>query len=150
MIHMIRGDILTDINPNQKTLIMHGCNCFHTMGAGIAKYLKQKFPVILQIDKATGYGDKGKLGTFSTAVISENLRVLNCYTQYDYRRVKSRANVDYIAIEECFKEIKRLYDPTWEIRMPKIGCGLAGGDWNTVGICAFTIFRDHSLKIYYL
>ena len=32
-------------------VIIQGCNCFHTMGAGIAKYIKQDFPEAFAADK---------------------------------------------------------------------------------------------------
>lgn len=57
---IINGDILKDLNPNKKTIILHGCNCFCTMGAGIAKYLKVKFPQIYQEDLMTQRASKDK------------------------------------------------------------------------------------------
>lgn len=129
---IIRADILSQLDFNKPTVILHGCNCFCTMGAGIAKYLKQNYPLVYTVDKNTAYGDRKKLGTISIAGIHGNFHIVNCYTQYDYRRNKSKtAPVDYQAIEKCFGHIAYLYNG-WEIRSPMIGCGLAGGDWNIV------------------
>lgn len=145
---IIRDDILSKLDPNTKTVILHGCNCFCTMGAGIAKYLKQKYPLIYSVDKGTKYGDRKKLGTFSIAGIHNNLHILNCYTQFDYRRSASgKPPVNYSAIESCLKHVLTLYDG-WEIRTPKIGCGLAGGDWAVVEPLFNDILKNQNLKVY--
>ena len=149
MIDILNDDILSNLNMNQKTVILHGCNCFHTMGSGIAKYLRAKFPVIYAVDLSTTIkGDKSKMGTFSTANINGNLAILNCYTQYNYGREK-KLYANYIAIEECFKAIAHIYDIGWEIRMPKIGCGLAGGDWNIVHNILVNTLGDRNVKVYF-
>ena len=141
-------DILHGLKADQKTVILHGCNCFNTMGAGIAKYLRGKFPNVYAVDCATKRGDKNKLGTCSRAVISHNLHILNCYTQYNYGREK-KLYANYIAIDECFKRIAADYDTTWEIRMPRIGCGLAGGDWEVIGALVVNNFNKHNTNIYF-
>jgi O-acetyl-ADP-ribose deacetylase (regulator of RNase III) len=149
MIGIINDDILSNLNMNQKTVVLQGCNCFHIMGAGLAKYLRDRYPSVYTADVTqTKKGDKDKLGTFSTAVITENFNILNCYTQYYYGRER-KLYANYKAIELCFKEVVKRYDTAWEIRMPRIGCGLAGGDWDIVEPIVQTIFEKHNVKIYY-
>lgn len=148
MMQTLNCDILHGWKADQKTIILHGCNCFNTMGAGIAKYLRDKFPSVYAVDCTTKRGDKNKLGTCSRAVISHNLHILNCYTQYNYGREK-KLYANYIAIEECFKRIAVEYDPSWEIRMPRIGCGLAGGDWDIVKNILDNTLGDRNVKIYF-
>ncbi len=127
---IIKADILTNIDPNKQTIILHGCNCFHVMGGGIAAYLKKQYPEIYETDvHNTTKGDRKKLGTFSMTIVKPNLYIANCYTQYNFGFVN--IHVDYVAIRECLQKIRLLYDD-WEIRSPQIGCGLAGGDWKTV------------------
>ena len=100
MINTIKADILNGIDPNQKTLILHGCNCFHTMGAGIAKYLKQKYPQVYKADLSTLYGNKTKLGSYSTAIITPQLHILNCYLQFTYGRER-KVYVEYFQVSKC-------------------------------------------------
>lgn len=146
---IVKADILSNLDKDAPTVIIHGCNCFHTMGAGIAKYLKQQFPSIYQVDRCTNYGDRRKLGSYSVAHVGENLVVLNCYTQYHYKNDhRGQAPVDYDAIERCLSAININYKG-WSIRSPKIGCGLAGGDWVIVSdlfkkcltSCEYTIYE---------
>ena len=128
---IISGNLLTSTVP----VIVHQCNCFHTMGSGIAKILKEEHPEVFEADLTTKFGDKSKLGTFSKAQIKNHVSlkyVFNLYSQYNFGK---GLRTDYLALEEGFAEI--LY---WcsvhnikRIGIPYlIGCGLAGGDENTV------------------
>ena len=63
----IKGDLVKLAIKGEFDLIIHGCNCFCTMGAGIAKTIKQKFPEAYEADLKTEKGDKAKLGTISWA-----------------------------------------------------------------------------------
>lgn len=150
---IIKGDILTDINKvsaDIPTVIIHGCNCFHTMGAGIARYLSRKYPAVLRADKTqTEKGDFNKLGTYSIAEINENLVILNCYTQYMYKVRPGDKPVDYEAIALCLKKVRHNFNG-WLIRSPKIGCGLAGGSWPTVRKSFHDLMYDQQVEIYYL
>ena len=130
---LVKKDILTRIDPVMPTVILHGCNCLHTMGAGIAKYLSTVYPQVYDADVSQSKkNDKSKLGSFTTAIITPKFHILNCYTQYDYMRRNSTAPpVDYDAIRSCCKKVAERYRG-WEIRTPKIGCGLAGGSWGIV------------------
>ena len=64
------------------------------------------------------------------AIVGENDKVIiNAYTQYGYGRDK--VYVDYDAIRSCMREIKTKYAGK-RIGLPKIGAGLAGGDWGII------------------
>jgi O-acetyl-ADP-ribose deacetylase (regulator of RNase III) len=63
----IKGDLIELAIDGEFDLIIHGCNCFCTMGAGIAKTIKQKFPEAYKADLETEKGDKSKLGEISWA-----------------------------------------------------------------------------------
>jgi O-acetyl-ADP-ribose deacetylase (regulator of RNase III) len=125
----ISGDLIHLAKRGEFDLIAHGCNCFTTMGAGIAKGIRAVFPEAFEADLATARGDRGKLGTCSHAeVVRNDLRIVivNAYTQYDYRG--SGTKLDYDALRGCMGWIKERYSGL-RIGLPKIGAGLAGGDW---------------------
>ena len=125
----IAGDLIHLAKSGEFDLIFHGCNCFCTMGAGIAKGIKAAFPTAFEADLATAKGDRAKLGTCTIAEIERDgasLVVVNAYTQFDYRG--SGPKVDYDAVRSCFRWIKEQHSNK-RIGLPKIGAGLAGGDW---------------------
>lgn len=41
----------TDLLKENTHVLIHGCNCYNTMGAGIAKYLRERYPSIFIKDK---------------------------------------------------------------------------------------------------
>lgn len=127
-----QGDLIKKAKEGEFDLIVHGCNCFCTMGGGIAKGIKKAFPEAFDADQATPEGSKEKLGTCSFAKIERegiDLTVVNAYTQFDYRGMGVK--VDYDAVRSCMKWIKENFKGK-RIGLPKIGAGLAGGDWERI------------------
>jgi len=59
----ITGDLLALALQGQFDVIVHGCNCFCTMGAGIAKTIKKQFPEAYVADQNTQPADHTKLGS---------------------------------------------------------------------------------------
>jgi len=145
-IPIIQADILYDLPSDENILILHGCNCFHIMGAGIAKYLRSKYPVIYKVDSSTPYGDRGKLGTVSYAYIRPGLSIGNCYTQFDLGSKRHPA-VNYDAIRSCLMNAINKF-PYYSFRMPKIGCGLAGGKWDKVEKIYLEVLENHKFSVY--
>lgn len=111
--------------------VAHGCNCFHLMGAGVAGQLAKAYPPILEVDKSdTFLGDTEKLGYFTKATGKKGQFCFNLYTQFDPGR-----NLDYGALANSMINLNKwaenlLVPPT--VYMPRIGCGIAGGDWEKV------------------
>jgi O-acetyl-ADP-ribose deacetylase (regulator of RNase III) len=123
---VIHGDLLKHFETGKFDVMVHGCNCFHTMGAGIARQIKTNYPDAFKADLATVKGDKSKLGTYSACKIDlANRFILNAYTQYLYGR---GLQVDYDAVKRVFEAIDRDFQDK-VIGIPQIGAGLAGGDW---------------------
>jgi O-acetyl-ADP-ribose deacetylase (regulator of RNase III) len=131
MMKEVTGDLVKMAKAGQFDVVIHGANCFHTMGAGIAKTIKQTWPAVYKSDCTnTRYGDRKKLGTIDPVPVEGGLIVVNAYTQYDYR---GRYNVDYDAITDAFIALKRQFGGrNLRFGIPKIGAGLAGGDWNLI------------------
>jgi O-acetyl-ADP-ribose deacetylase (regulator of RNase III) len=71
---IIKGDIIKLAQQGQFDVIVHGCNCFCTMGSGIAKAVKSCFPIAFQVDLKTQKGEKAKLGTYSSATVEMLIR----------------------------------------------------------------------------
>jgi len=125
---IIPGDLVKLAQAGSFEVIVHGCNCFNTMSAGIAKQITKAWPFTYEADKMTPKGSKKKLGDYSY-VIMEDLTIINAYTQFYYgRRGK---NVDYEAIRSVFRKLKKDFSGK-SFGIPKIGAGLAGGDWDII------------------
>lgn len=133
----IYGDLLALAKLGEFDAIAHGCNCFNTMGAGIALQIAREFPAARLADMRTKKGDRAKLGTVTAAgtgfraPTNLHLDVVNCYTQYDVASQAGEDVLDYDAVEKCMAELATRYKGRC-IGLPKIGSGLAGGDWNRI------------------
>lgn len=122
MINYYLGDLLA--HKDKFDYIAHGCNCFHLMGAGIAGQVSSQFPNTYLADIQNSIkGDTNKLGDFT---YDKEDKILNLYTQY-----QPGPNVDYDAIRKVFRKLNKEF-PGKHIAIPRIGCGIAGGDWNLV------------------
>lgn len=129
---VIKGDLLQLAIEGRFDVIVHGCNCQCQMGRGIALTIKQLFPEAYAVDRATAKGDAAKLGTISVAQVSRNghdLSIVNGYTQMHWRGGGVKA--DYLAIRRVMREVRVRFTGK-RIGYPKIGAGLAGGDWEVI------------------
>jgi len=143
----VGGNLIEMANEGKFDVIVHGCNCYCAMGAGIALGIKTHFPEAWIADQNTTPGDDDKLGQYTVAMIKRSgvfvgdyyfpkrglsFVVVNAYTQYGYgRSVMGTAPVDYRAIKNVFKRIAMNFRGK-KIGYPKIGAGLAGGDWEKI------------------
>lgn len=129
----LEGDLIKLALDKKFDVIVHGCNCFCIMGAGIARQIKAAFPEAYEADLQTIKGDKNKLGTISWAksqnTANSDLIIVNAYTQFDF--TPDKINVDYQAIKSAFAIIKQKFSGK-KIAYPAIGAGLAGGDWQKI------------------
>lgn len=127
---VVKGDLVEFAKKGTVDVLVHGCNCKHAMGSGIAKTIADAFPEMHKADLCTTYGSPAKLGTFSKAEveISEQVRFtgVNLYTQYTIGAdfIPSILPYALIRLNEHFSG-----RTLW---FPMIGCGIGGGDWQEV------------------
>ena len=146
----IHGDLLTLVLDGTFDVIVHGCNCQLVMGAGIAKAIKSTFPEAYDADRETNKADRNKMGTISFATVERDhheITIVNGYTQFHWRGSGIRA--DYDAIRSVMTAVKSQFSGK-RIGYPKIGAGLAKGDWDLISqiIDEELIGEDHTLVEY--
>ena len=143
-IEYIKGDLLqTEVNH-----IIHGCNSRGVMGSGVAKILREKYPQAYKdyIFKYNNYGLE--LGSIIVSVQDDGKVIHNAITQKDYGRDSSRVYVSYWAIAEAFRKINS--QGIKEIALPKIGAGLANGDWNVISAIIENTLTETKPYVYIL
>lgn len=125
---LIKGDLLMLAQNGQFDVIVHGANCFCTMGGGIAKQIKSQYPEAYDADLKTIPGDRTKLGTYTQARTRDGLTIVNAYTQYRFNRTGERQDLfEYDAFERILNKLANEF-PNSRFGFPLIGAGLAGGD----------------------
>lgn len=142
----IKGDLLRLFKSGQFHVMVHGANCFNTMGSGIALQIRNQFPEAVAADQETTAGDHTKIGDYTFAEIQQDNGglgvIVNAYTQYDFNRTgESQDLFEY----EGFRNIlaKLAYDfGGVDYGFPLIGMGLAGGSAEAI-LGLLQEFSDH-------
>lgn len=129
---VIQGDAIEIFKSGEFDAFAHGCNCFCTMGKGIAAQVKKELNPLYQADILNGKkGLRKKLGTFSFHEFEFGIGI-NLYTQYTFWNKKDM--LDYEAVENCFKSLNEWMKQRKlkTLVIPKIGAGLAHGQWDVI------------------
>lgn len=132
-IKIIYGDILTNMPADKEVYICQQVNCRGVMGAGLALKIRRKWPIVYHRYKEIPAG-KGSLGHYQKIRVEPNVCVVNLFGQDNYGLGERQTNYAAFAaalfsfMRDCTKAT-----PDATIRIPSsIGCGLAGGNWDTV------------------
>lgn len=129
MLKHVKGNLLDLAEAGEFDVIVQGCNCFNTMGGGIAKEIRERYPHIAEVDNETVRGDYNKLGNYTKGIVigkdNNTFVLINAYTQFN---MSTGEDVfEYVAFELILQKLVRLYG-NYSIGLPYIGMGLAGGD----------------------
>lgn len=111
-------------------VIIQQVNCKGVMGAGLAKDIRNKWPIVYKKYKEREWSP----GDVAFVSIDTNLYVCNLAGQYHYGREKGVCYTIYEAVELgltkvnhfCIAQKLQAYIPY------KMGCNLGGGDWRMV------------------
>jgi O-acetyl-ADP-ribose deacetylase (regulator of RNase III) len=144
-----KGDLLDDFIVGEFDVIIHGCNCFRAMASGIAGQITKRIPEAKFADDLYGSdGDIEKLSHWSSVPVRRpdpNIPmgiVINLYTQF-----KPGADLYEEALLLGFKKLSKSLKKGTKIGIPKIGCGVAGGDWKLIGPKIAEIMKEHDLTL---
>ncbi|CDQ41864.1 macro domain-containing protein [Virgibacillus salexigens] len=153
MLHVVQGDLL----ESDCTVIAHQCNCFNTMGAGIAKQIKNKYPLAYVMDQQAPYSPMDRLGEVTFAFYdSPPLLIFNLYGQYSYGKGR---HTDYNALSNSISKMMRTIQsmpehvrqefPFVKVGVPYgLGSGLAGGYWNKVKLILDYYSEEFKIDIF--
>lgn len=145
MIHYKEGNLL----EAPVSAMLQSCNCYNTMGGGIALQIARKYPEAAHIDSLTKPGDENKLGKFTKAKTTDGKVVYNVYGQYDLGGGVRRTNyealysgLEYAVGDMNSNDIKTAGLPHF------IGCALGGGDWRIVEKLIEVAFENYDGDLY--
>jgi O-acetyl-ADP-ribose deacetylase (regulator of RNase III) len=127
-------DLLKNVKDG---IIVHGCNAQGKMRSGFAKQLREMYPRAYLDYYASykRYGLRTGKVVISPVPPHENKFVIaNAITQEFYGYDRETVYVDYEGVAKCFKDISEyaLKNGFKEIHFPKIGAGLANGNWDRI------------------
>lgn len=137
MIIYVKGNLL-DAPQN---LIAHQVNCQGVMGSGVAKAIRDKYPNVY----TAFVGIKPVMGMVQIVEVAGDKEVCNIFAQRDYLP-RGMRHTSYDALTKGFEFIKSVHKG--DIALPKIGCGLGGGDWKVVSAIIESVFNDRDVYVY--
>ena len=133
-------------------VICHQTNCQGVMGSGIALQIRTQHPEVYKTFLDSFNQGKSKLGEIDVVQVSRKY-IVNMYSQSNYLP-RGVNHTNYDAFRACLRKIKeRFIDERENITIgfpAKIGCGLAGGDWNVVRDIIEEEFYDWRVEIWKL
>lgn len=166
----IEGDLISLAQGGKFEVIVHGCNCFCSMGAGIAPQMAKAFGAdMFPLEAEKFSGSIHKLGMIDskkllvsqfgytaedyvgvdTDELKLPLTVVNAYTQYGFganHEGGTVAPLDYEALAMCMRKINHEFKGK-TIGLPLIGCGLAGGNWERVKLIIQIELKDMNIVV---
>lgn len=125
-------------------IICHQVNCQGVMSAGIAKQIRDRFPLCYENYRefVKRNGKEKCLGDVYFYQAWNDTIIANMFSQFHYLP-RGMRHTDYDAFRSCCGYIKQFlnfdnfnsYDHVRQIRIGfpyGIGCGLGGGDWEVI------------------
>ena len=124
----IKGNVL-DCNCKY---IVHQVNCKGIMGSGLALQVRNRYPNVYE-EYIKMCRKRNLLGEIQIVPIDNERNIVNMFTQENIGR--NRRQTDYKAMLQAFNKLFNIATGNngGDIAIPKLlGCGLAGGNWETV------------------
>lgn len=134
----------------REPILCHQVNCQNRMGSGVAKAISDRWPVVkMQYHEfCTGRQPESLLGEVQMVEINGVKSVANIFGQLHYG-YDGRCYTDYAALDRAFAFLAQHTDLPMAFPY-RFGCGLAGGDWDTVYALMEKHFAGHDITLYRL
>jgi len=114
-------------------VIAHLCNDSGGWGKGFVLTITRRWgqPEAAYRKWAKSGEDFG-LGMVQLVTVADNLTVANLVAQHGYRSASNPIAVRYDAVDICLSKLAVRLANGSTVQVPRIGCGLAGGQWEKI------------------
>lgn len=130
-------------------IIAHVCNDVGAWGKGFVLALSKLSPAPERAFREW-YAERDRndfaLGAVQFVSVSPDIKVANMIGQHGIRASRGLPPIRYEAVETALKAVgKKALAENASAHLPRIGCGLAGGEWSKIEplieqqICAFDV-----------
>lgn len=130
MIHYLRGDATRPELRGPK-VIAHVCNNKGGWGKGFVLALSRRWPEVEASYRRWYKNGKGfELGAIQIVQVTPEIWVANMIAQDGYASSSNPTPLQYPALRKCLEHVAiEAGGFSATVHIPKIGTGLAGGDW---------------------
>jgi O-acetyl-ADP-ribose deacetylase (regulator of RNase III) len=131
----IKGDATSPQAKGMK-IIAHICNDLGKWGKGFVMAVSARWPepeaAYREWHRDRSSNDFG-LGAVQFVQVERYIWVANMIAQHGVRGGSRTAPIRYEAVEECLSKVSvKAVELGASVHMPRIGCGLAGGQWERI------------------
>jgi len=165
-LHFLQGDATNPVEVEGPKILVHCVNCLGVMGSGIALTIKKRWPQVfsryrdlfaVEHSGGTSYLKNSELlGRCQVIKVGPDFSVANLFGQNE-TGIETIGDVDIIpadyralriGLANLKEQIRRFAPKNISIVAPRICCGLAGGDWQTVQKEIEDVFGNMDINIY--
>lgn len=150
-IYYIKGDATCPRGDDNK-IIAHVCNNVGAWGAGFVMALSARWsaPEISYHNWKRGvFEEPFELGHVQPVRVERDIYVCNMIAQESVHSKDGRPPIRYCALQRCLQRVAMIAQSlNATIHMPRIGCGLAGGEWETVEKIINQELGEFSVTVY--
>lgn len=166
-LYTINGDLFEHLEDSIKAgnngtsiIVPHVCNNIDLFGAGFAAAVSQHYPMVKENYHLLGSKFlKDNLGYVQFVEVKKNvpfnhkLIFANMIAQQGTINRNNPRPLHYLALTKCMVNIRNYIitnfkDQKVQIRCPKFGCGLAGGNWFFIQDLIKDIWTDFDIIVY--
>ena len=163
----INGNLLDAFDRGDVKYIANQCNCFASLykgkAKGIAGTIMQRYPEAVEVDGylQEGYARLGKVMDWwnynneARCSSPSDKRGFNLYAQYRHGNATKTKELytDYEALHQCLITMADALGDECDsypriVGIPRIGCGLAGGDWNVVSSILKSVEAQYDVEFW--
>jgi O-acetyl-ADP-ribose deacetylase (regulator of RNase III) len=149
-ITFIKGDATCPHGDGNK-IIVHICNDVGAWGAGFVMALSARWEAPeahYRNWKRRIFEEPFKLGHTQPVRVEKDIWVCNMIAQSGVHSI-GVPPIRYYALQNCLRRVAHLADTLKaSIHMPRIGCGLAGGEWELVEKIISQELGEFSVTVY--
>lgn len=158
MINYLTGDATEPIEVEGRKVIAHIVNNQDAWGKGFALALGTKYPKAKNeyhrgiIIPNSHYQERRKLQLDDVQLvrINEELLIANMCAQNGLKSYMNPVPLNYVSLLNCLRKLRIICIITGikSIHMPRIGSGLAGGNWFNISTMIDNVFETADIKVY--
>ncbi len=155
--------VIGNIFDSKADTTLHQVNCQGAMGGGVAKQVKERYPIVFKWYKqwcdesqavAKRLGKSPLLGKiqivykddFPIGDVRDGQAIVNLYAQDRYGW--SGCYTDYEALQKCLQRVNQIFKGRGVAIPYMMSCARGGGDWNIVSSMIEKELKDCNVTLY--
>lgn len=148
-IKVVEGNIL----DASEDIIVHQVNCLGVMGAGLAKQIAERYPIVKEkyLEYCNKYIRESLLGELHLVDTKEGKLVANVFGQMGIKKnsLDKKVYTDFEALKLGLERVRNFAEvQSMSVAIPThIGCGLAGGDWDEIKPMIENVFKGSGVDV---